>query len=441
VFRPGQQSTVYPSAPNGLLYVGDAGVQRGGTDTDWNNLAPRASLAWRPRGSTKTSVRVGYGIFYDTPRFHMLSHFVNSPPFSYQTTINQPASFSDPYRGVVNPFPYSPPATDAERAAYRFLLPVTVGLSIDPDLATAYLQQWNVNVQRELAADFTVTAAYIGSKGTKLPMRTESNPALFAPGATTGNINARRIFAPTYQSILNYQSIVNSSYNSLQLTLNKRFSKGYTILASYTFGRSLDMSSLEVDGFNGQNPLNIGADKGLSDYDVRQRFVASFLWELPGPTTGFAKWIIGGWQANGIVSAQSGTPINIVSGSDRALQGTGTQRANLVGDPYLPSGRSRDEQMAAYFNASAFAIPALGTFGNFGRNVLIGPGSYILDFALFKAFRFTERKELQFRWEMFNALNHANLNNPRSNIGAVRPGQIDGTSGPRIMQMGLRFVF
>lgn len=441
VFRPGQQSRIFPSAPAGLLYVGDAGVQRGGTDTDWNNFAPRASLAWRPAGSTKTSVRAGYGIFFDTPRFHMLSHFVNSPPYSFQTTINQPASFSDPYRNAVNPFPYSPPATAEARANYRFSLPVTVGLSIDPDLATSYLQQWNVNVQREIAAGFTATLAYVASKGTKLAMRTEANPAIFRAGATTANINARRLFAPAFQSVINYQNNVNSSYNALQATLNKRFSKGYTILASYTYGRSIDASSLEVDGFNGQDPLNIGADKGLSDFDVRQRFIASFLWDIPGPGSGIAKWVLGGWQSNGIFNAQTGTPVNIVSGSDRALSGTGTQRANLVANPYLAAGRSRDEQMAAFYNASAFAIPALGTYGNFGRNVLQGPGSFNLDFALFKAFRFGEARELQYRWEMFNALNHANLGDPRANIGAVRPGQIDTTSGARIMQMGLRFVF
>jgi outer membrane receptor protein involved in Fe transport len=441
VFRPGLQSTVFPTAPNGLLYIGDAGVQRGGTDTDWNNIAPRFGFAWRPGGSTKTSVRAGYGVFFDTPRFHMLSHFVNSPPYSFQTTINQPASFSDPYRGIANPFPYTPPATPEERAQYRFSLPVTVGLSIDPDLATSYLQQWNLNVQREIAAGFTATLAYVASKGTKLANRVEANPAVFGPGATTANINARRIYAPTYQSILNYQNNINSSYNAFQATLNKRFSKGYTVMASYTYGRSLDASSLEVDGFTGQNPFNIGADKGLSDFDVRQRFIASFLWDIPGPTTGFSKWILGGWQANGIFNAQTGTPVNIVSGSDRALTGTGTQRANLVGNPYLAEGRSRDEQMAGYFNPAAFAIPALGTFGNFGRNVIVGPGAYNLDFALFKGFRFAERRELQYRWEMFNALNHANLGDPRANIGTVRPGQIDTTSGPRIMQMGLRFVF
>jgi len=126
VFRPGQQSKVFPSAPAGLLYVGDPGVQRRRTETDWNNMASRLVLAWRPGGSTKTSVRAGYGVFFDSPRFHMLSHFVNSPPYSFQTTINQPASFSDPYRGITNPFPYTPPSTPEERARYRFSLPVTV---------------------------------------------------------------------------------------------------------------------------------------------------------------------------------------------------------------------------------------------------------------------------------------------------------------------------
>ena len=150
--------------------------------------------------------------------------------------------------------------------------------------------------------------------------------------------------------------------------------------------------------------------------------MSSFLCDIPGPKTGPAKWILSGWQTNSIFSAQTGSPINIVSGSDRALSGTGTQRANLIGNPYLPSGRSRDEQMAGYFNPAAF-------------------GTFNLDFSIFKGSRFAKRRELQYRWEMFNVLNHANLGNPRANIGAVRPGQIDSTSAARIMQMGLPFVF
>jgi outer membrane receptor protein involved in Fe transport len=441
VFRPGQQSTVFKNAPPGLLYIGDAGVPRGGTRNDLNNFAPRVSLAWSPFGNTKTSVRAAYGIFYDIPRFHEVSHFVNSPPYSLQVQVNQPRSLSDPFGGRVNPFPYAPPATDADKANYQFLRPVVVGLSIDPLQAAPYNQQWNFSIQRELAKDYLFTAAYVGSKATRLPVRRELDPALFRAGATLGNIDARRIYAPNFGSIISYENVINSTYNSLQLTLNKRFSQGFTVLASYTWARSIDGLSIEVDGFNGQDTLNMAADKGLSDFDTRHRFVSSFLWEIPGPKTGAAKWFLGGWQANGIFVIEAGSPFNVVTGQDRAVSGSGTQRPDLIGNPKLDTGRSRDEQFAKYFDATAFTLPALGSYGNFGRNVMIGPGRWNLDFALFKRFPITERWNLQYRWEMFNALNHANLGTPRNNISVARPGAITTTSEPRIMQMGLRLTF
>ncbi|MEZ5394485.1 MAG: carboxypeptidase regulatory-like domain-containing protein [Bryobacterales bacterium] len=423
VFRPGLQSVVFPSAPTGMLYAGDATVPKGGTGSDLNNFAPRFGFSWNPFGQGRTVVRGAYGFFYDIPRFHELSHFVNSPPYSLQITVNQPKSFSDPYAGQVNPFPYAAPVTAEEKAAYTFLKPVTVGLSVDPFFAAPYVQQWNLNIQHELAKDWVVTAAYVGSKGTRLPIRRELNPAIFGPGATTGNINARRIYAPNFQSIISYENVINSTYESLQLTLNKRFSHGFTIQSNYTYGKSIDGMSIDVDGFNGQNTLDVRADKALSDYDTRQRFVNSFLWETPGPTTGVAKWFLGGWQLNGIFIAQAGTPFTVTSGRDQALSGTGTQRPNLTGDPKLDTGRSRDELMGGYFDASMFVLPAQGSYGNAGRNLLIGPGSYNLDFALFKRFKFGERLQLQYRWEMFNAFNHANLGTPRSNINAARPGR------------------
>lgn len=440
-FRPGQQSTVYPAAPLGLLYVGDQGIPRGGTQNDMNNLAPRVSMAWSPFGSKKTSIRAAYGFFYDVMKFHTVSHFVNSPPYSLQITINTPRSLSDPYAGQVNPFPYAPPASDAERARYTFLRPVTIGLSPNENQAAPYVQQWNLNIQRELARDYLLTVAYIGTKGTRLPLRNELNPALFRAGATAGNVNARRIYGPDFASIIDYQTVINSTYNALQITLNKRLSNGFTLLAAYTYSRSIDGSSLEVDGFNGQDPRNLRADKGLSDFDLRQRFISSFLYEIPGPKTGIAKWVLGGWQTNGILSIQSGGNFNVVSGQDRALAGVGTQRPNLVGNPHLDTSRSRNELLNLYFNPAAFALPALGEYGNSGRNTMIGPGRWNLDFALFKGFQIREAMKLHFRWEMFNAVNHANLGNPRSNISAANPGRIDSTSGGRVMQLGLRLVF
>ena len=406
-----------------------------------NNLAPRVSFAWSPFGNKKTSIRAAYGIFYDVLGFHRMSHFVNSPPYSLQVTLNTPQSFSNPYAGQENPFPYTPPVTSEERAAYQFFRPVTIGLSVNPDQAAPYIQQWNFNVQRELAQDYLLTVAYIGTKGTRLPIRNELNPAIYGPGATAGNTNARRVYAPQFASIIDYQTVINSTYNSLQTTLNKRFSNGFTLLASYTFSKSIDGGSIEADAFNGQNPLDLAADKGLSDFDLRHRFVASFLYEVPGPKEGWSRWILGGWQTNGIFTAQSGSPFNVTSGQDRALSGAGTQRPNLVGNPHLDPNRSRSELINQYFDPTAFALPTLGTFGNTGRNLLIGPGRWNLDFALFKGFQLRENMNLNFRWEMFNAMNHANLNNPRSNTSAANPGRIDSASDARIMQFGLRLAF
>ena len=439
VFRPSlQQSQVFPTAPPGLLYAGDPGIPRGGSDTDWNNIAPRISLAWSPFGQ-KTSVRAAYGFFYDTPRFHTLSQFVQSPPYSLQQQVNGPESFANPYGGRVDPFPYVQPQTPEERAEYEFLLPVLVGLSIDADLVAAYNQQWNFNIQHEVARDFILTAAYVGSKATHLPLNREMNPAIYRPGASLRDIDDRRLYTD-FQSIVNYEPSAYSSYNAAQFTLNKRFSKGYSVLAHYTFGKTIDLASSDDTGV--QNPLDLAAEKALADTHVRHRFVTSFLWELPTPfQSGVGNWILGGWQTNGIFTAQSGRPFSVGVGQDIALAGTGAQRPNLIGDPTLSGDRSRAEKILQFFDPTAFANPAPGTYGNAGRNILIGPGNWNLDFALFKKFGLTETSELQFRWEMFNAFNHANFLNPRTNINAARPGQIESASSPRIMQFGLRMVF
>lgn len=440
VFRAGRQSEVFPNAPQGLLYAKDSGVSRGGAPGDWNNFAPRLGLAWSPFGHNKTSIRAAYGIFYDTPRFHMLSHFVNSPPYSLQTRVNGPQSFTNPYGGMLNPFPYQQPETDQERAAYHYILPVEIGLSVDEDTVAAYNQQWNLNVQQEVARDFIVTAAYVGSKATHLPLRRQINPAIYGEGATLRNINQRRIYGPTFQGITSYEATAYSTYHAGQFTVNKRFSRGYTVLAHYTVGKAIDLSATETSP--PQNPLNLQLDKALADFDVRQRFVASFLWDLPTPFgSGLGRHVLGGWQTNGIFVIQSGRAFNVTTGRDIALAGYGRQRPHLVGNPFLDTGRSRGELIQQYFDPSAFANPATGTFGNAGRNIIIGPGNWNLDFALFKKFAVTESTEVQFRWELFNAFNHANLGNPRSNINARNPGRITGTSAPRIMQFGLRLEF
>jgi outer membrane receptor protein involved in Fe transport len=441
VFRPGMQSTVYPNAPAGLVYVGDPGIPRSGIINDWNNFGPRIGFAWSPFRRGRMSIRGGYGIFYDFPVMHQLSSFANTQPFSVQVQVNQPRSFSNPYGDSGSPFPYTPPRTPEERRAFSFVRPIVVGESLDPSLRTAYMQQWNFNVQQETVQGIVLTAAYVGSKGTGFSVLRNINAAIPGPGASGGNIEQRRPYLPgVLGSISSYEPLGFSTYHALQMTLNKRFSNGYSILANYTYSKSIDNGS--VDAFGGaQDHTNWQPEKALSDYDLRHRFVTSFLWELPSPGRGWLRALLGGWQVNGIFTASSGRPFNVVSGTDRAFTGAGTQRPNLVGNPHLDPNRSRAELIQQYFNPAAFVLPQAGTFGNSGRNTLIGPGSHNLDSSVFRIIPLGEKVKLNFRAEFFNTLNHANLNNPVSSVSAVNIGRIQGTSAPRILQFGLRLTF
>jgi outer membrane receptor protein involved in Fe transport len=438
VFRPGQQSTVYPTAPPGMLFVGDKGVPKGGVPNDWNNLAPRFGLAWNP--TAKTSVRGAYGVFYETPAIHQLSAFSQNQPFSTQIQINAPYSFSDPYRGQIDPFPYTKPTSAQARSQFAFLTPAVMGETLAAGLVDGYMQQWNFSIQRETVQGLVVTAAYVGSKGTKLPLQRELDPALYAPGATTANINQRRIYAPYFSAIADYESNAFSTYHSMQLSLNKRFAHGYTILANYSWAKSIDNDSLDTAGAI-QNSLDLRPEKALSDFDVRHRFVASFLWEIPSVKKGWTQWIIGGWQLNGILTLSKGSPFNVVSGQDRALSGLGSERPNLVGDPHLGAGRATDQLIAEYFNPAAYVLPPLGSYGNNGRNTLSAPGTINLDSSLFKMFPIRERVKLQFRAEFFNALNNVNFAAPVSNISTASAGNILSAGSPRILQFGLRLAF
>ncbi len=440
VFRPGQQSTLYPTAPPGLLYAGDPGVPKGGVAASWKNFAPRIGFAWTPFKGGKTSFRGAYGVFWDTPDYYELTGFANTLPFSAQITVNQPHSFSDPYFGIVNPIPYTPPATQQARQTLAYPLDTSIGESVNAGVTNDYVQQWNFNVQQEVVQHIVFTASYVGSKGTHLPFQRELNPAVYGPGATLANIDSRRLYAPYYASIDSYESTGTSTYDALQLSLNKRFSRGYTILANYTYGKSLDLASIDALAAY-QNTLNIRAEHAPSDYDVRQRFVTSFLWEIPAPKQGMPKMVLGGWQVNGVVSAQTGTPFTVTSGQDRALTGSGGERPNVTGPAQLDTGRPTAQLLQQYFNPAVFVLPPVGQYGNLGRNTLYGPGSSNVDASLFRKFQVTERASLQFRGEFFNALNHPNFANPVANIGSATVGHILSASGPRVLQFGLKFLF
>lgn len=443
-FRPGQQSTIYPLAPTGLVFPGDSGVPRGIIDPQYDHFAPRIGLAFDPRGDGKTSIRAAWGLFYETIRLVALNTVSTKQPFAFFPNLSNPNSLTDPYgnnqdalKFLLN---YSNPQP-GQKATWAFFKPLGAN-SIDPAFTPPRYQQWNVSVQHELFRDFVLQAAYVGSKGENLLVGQEINPGVYIPGAsTTGNLDARRIY-PEFQSIQNTQTTGHSRYNALQVSLNKRFSRGFSLLASYVYSKSEDTAS--NDGNSGTansstDPRNPELDYGPSDFDVPHRFVLSFVWELPffNQGDGWKPTVLGGWQLAGIVTLQSGTPFSVMSGAGntRSLVGGAGDRADVIGSEKVIG------DVAKYFDTSVYALPPLGTFGTAGRNSLRGPGYQNTDVTVQKLFRVGGTKALELRFEVFNLFNQPNFFNPNNQFGSSAFGLLTSARDPRIMQVGARFQF
>lgn len=450
-FRAGQQSTRFRNAPAGMLYPGDAGINRVTYPLDWNNVAPRIGLAWTPGGPrSKMTVRSAYGVFFNAVRGFLLNEVQINQPFVLRIVRNNPPSFENPWAGFAggDPFPFTPPGTPQERDNYRFTTPTGIPRYFGADNATSYTQQWHFTLQREMASTVW-TAAYVGSKGTRLAFNYDANQAVFAPGndsagralSTTGNIDQRRPNR-NFQVLNATDTTANSTYHSLQLSANRRLSKGVFVMANYTFAKALDLQSADRNAGVIQDVSNFRNDKGLADFHRRHIFVTSFLYEIPTRwRSGMAGLLTSGWQTNGIYNYTSGNPMSIAPGTDRALTGGANQRADITGNWQLSASRSFDEQRSKYFDTSAFRPSAVGAFGNSGRNIVVGPGGYNLDLGIFKTTKISERYSLQLRWEMFNAFNHANLGNPVTTVTSPAFGQINTVSGPRSMQLGAKVRF
>jgi outer membrane receptor protein involved in Fe transport len=430
----GQQSTMIPTAPLGMVFPGDANTPRGLVPTRAHNFAPRFGFAWDPFGDGRTSIRGAYGIFFETVNSDIIQN--TSQPYRYTFTFSPVASLVDPLAG-------QPPIP----LGLNLKNPQFVGLQQifypDPTLRSPYVQQFNLNVQRQIWKDLQIQAGYFGKLGRDLLLGISPNPALPAPGATLANENNRRIL-PAFGNNSEISSESNSSYNALEVEANKRFSHNFSVQGAYTFSRSLDNSSAYSLGAAVPNVFNLHSQWSLSDFYSKQIASFSWIWDLPR-LTGYhpaLRFIGGGWQVNGLVSLRTGTPFNVLTGADNALSGTPSQRPAVLGDPVLPGGRSTAAKVAQWFNPAAFAAPAANTYGNAGRNALIGPASRIANLALFKNFPipFREAMQLQFRSEFFNLFNRANFSNPNATLGASM-GRITGTDSARVIQFALKFLF
>lgn len=382
-----------------------ASLMRVGTDihrvyrNDTQNFQPRVGFSWDPFKDGKTSVRGAYAILVDQPMTSLVTVTAANPPLAIPLTFSGPIRFDNAL-------------SVAQMAG---LAPQT----IDHDFENAYVQSWNLNVQRELTPRLTMMAGYFGSKGTHLilrrninqpingvrPFRALSSSSPILPGAPLGNVTQA-------------ESSGVSSYNALWLTLNQRLARGLQLNASYTWSKSLDYNSLSSQGVVVQNSYELSRDFAPSDFDARHRLVVSAIYELPFR----GHWSIEGWQLAAIIQSQSGSPVNIVTTNSTINGVANTVRPNVTGPIEIIGAVDR------WFDTSVFT-PTAG-FGSLGRNVVVGPSFNNTDFSIIKNIPISEDVRVQFRAEVFDLFNHANFGQPGNVVGTPAFGRIVNTRFP-----------
>ena len=428
------RANVYDPARQALVPVGADGIPRSGYRADRNNWGPRLGIAWAP-GNKNTVLRAGYGVFYDQASLAPGEGlYFNAPFFDFKLYFplpGLPLTLDDPFPEL---FPVALPSS---------------ALAFQRDLRSPYVQHWNLNVQQQLGEQRVLEVAYVGSKGTNLLTARDINqPRPSAPQPSPRPV-------PQFADINLLESRSNSTYHAFQARFQQRLHRGLSVLAAYTWSKSLDdassfFSSAGDPNFP-QDSRNVRAERGCSNFDVRHRLSVSYSYDLPIGTRG-AIWnrlgwfstLLEDWQTHGILTFQSGRPFTVAllpendnSNTGRSILGFGANdRPDRVGDAQLDHRTTE-----RWFNTDAFSIPPRGRFGNSGRNILEGPGLQTINLSLLKNIILKEGWTFQLRAETFNLFNRANFDLPDIFVGSPTFGRILSARSPRRIQFGLKLLF
>ncbi|MBI4904881.1 MAG: TonB-dependent receptor [Acidobacteria bacterium] len=412
--------SVFDYSQRKLIPVGTSGVDKP-YESQFTNFGPRFGFSFDPTGKGKTAIRGGVGLYYDQPVTNMVTALGSNPPFSsavtFASTPQVPIAFD-----LTSPFslPGGGPAIFNANA-------------VDSKLKSGRVLQYNFNVQREWLGT-VFQASYVGSQGRRLRLLRDTNQGINSVRPISGwgviNIN---------------ESSSRSNYNSMWLSANRRFSKGLTFTTSYTLSKSIDLNSVGSSNPQVQNAYNLAAERAVSDFDARHRYVASLVYQLPFHAPGGWSRLASGWSVAPIVNVQSGSPFSPILSTLNSGSLLAFDRPDYVsGQSLYPSSQSA----SLWINRAAFVANQRGSFGNAGRNILRAPGFADVDFSVAKNTTIKEGYQLQFRAEVFNLFNHPNLGQPINTVNNAQFGVITATrtvrgdlGSSRQIQLGLKFVF
>jgi Carboxypeptidase regulatory-like domain/TonB dependent receptor/TonB-dependent Receptor Plug Domain len=481
-FLAGQTSRVFPNAPPGIFWPGDPGVpDNSGVNRRYDQFAPRLGLAWDPKGDGKMSIRAAWGIAYDSTG-GAVANSETAPPWGDMITVTGPIPFTTPWATTPggDPFPACGSNPCGKNAAF---VPNGTYIALQPNMKSTAVNLWDLAIQRQIGQSWIVSATYIGNETEHLWVTKQLNPGEFLglgpctlplsgakvwnPCSQTGNLPDRRLFSlvqPQAGQLIGFMDQMDAggtaNYNGLLLSAQKRFGKGFSVIANYTWSHCIgDLT--QGSGVNGggagyQNLNNRQFDKGNCasqeiagnfSTDRRQLFNATLVAETPVFANHLLRTLATGWRLAPIFTATSGGFISIPIGQDRALDGNANQRANQV----LPNVYCAHPSVSCYLNPAAFALPGLGTLGNMTPYNVVTPGTWNLNATLSRLFRIRERVNLEVRGEAFNLTNTyhqgipsgvgVGLSGISTTLTASNFGQITSALDPRIMQMALKILF